>query len=88
MKVFRPEQLWLRRGSRGNSERDSTPEKKGSGSRFVHGGATLQEVIVPVISIERAAKRCGFVESISCEGVEHHHRGSTFVTLYQTQPVR
>jgi len=30
--------------------------RQGSGSRFVHGGATLQEVVIPVISINKSKK--------------------------------
>ncbi|MEI2834988.1 MAG: BREX-1 system phosphatase PglZ type A [Acidimicrobiia bacterium] len=30
--------------------------RKGSGSRFVHGGATLQEIVVPVLSIKKKRK--------------------------------
>ncbi|MCP3686165.1 MAG: BREX-1 system phosphatase PglZ type A [bacterium] len=61
----------------------------GSGSRFVHGGATLQEVIVPVISVNKS--RQDDVATVEVDLL----RGSTnvisagqlSVTLYQTEPV-
>ena len=31
----------------------------GGGTRFVHGGATLQEIVVPVLAINKKRKRPG-----------------------------
>jgi hypothetical protein len=63
--------------------------KKGSGSRYVHGGASLQEVIIPVLSINK--KRRDTISVVDIEII----RGATSVittgqlaiTLYQTQAV-
>ncbi len=38
---------------------------KGSGSRFVHGGASLQEIVIPVIAVNK--KRGDDIESVSVE---------------------
>lgn len=62
---------------------------KGSGSRFVHGGASLQELVVPVVKINK--KRQSDITSVEIEIL----RGSTSVitsgqlavTLYQSSPV-
>ncbi|SDT84909.1 BREX-1 system phosphatase PglZ type A [Desulfobacula phenolica] len=62
---------------------------KGSGSRFVHGGATLQEVVVPVINIHK--KR---TSDISKVGIDIFSGSTSFITtgqfaviFYQAQPV-
>lgn len=63
---------------------------KGSGSRFVHGGATLQEVVIPVVCINK--KRQSDISMVEVEIL----RGSTStitagqlaVTFYQSEPVR
>ena len=61
----------------------------GSGSRFVHGGATLQEVIVPVISINK--KRQSDVELVEVyilrSGSDLITSGQLSVTLYQTKAI-
>lgn len=62
---------------------------KGSGSRFVHGGASLQEVIIPVIQINK--KRTSDISMVEVDII----RGSTStitsgqlaVAFYQEQPV-
>jgi hypothetical protein len=61
----------------------------GSGSRFVHGGATLQEVIVPVISINKKRKDdIGTVEVDLLRGGTHIiSTGQLSTTLYQSEPV-
>lgn len=62
---------------------------KGSGSRFVHGGATLQEVVIPVISVNK--KRQSDVERVEVEliggGGKTITTGQLAVVLYQTEPV-
>jgi uncharacterized protein (TIGR02687 family) len=63
--------------------------KSGSGSRFVHGGASLQEVVIPVIKINK--KRQSDISTVEIEII----KGATSVittsqlgiTLYQTKPV-
>ena len=62
---------------------------KGSGSRFVHGGASLQEVVIPVMKINKKRQ-----SDISTVEVEILRGASTVITsgqlavaLYQAQPV-
>lgn len=61
----------------------------GSGSRFVHGGATLQEVVVPVISINK--KRLSDISKVEVDllrgGTNVITAGQLSVTLYQTEAV-
>lgn len=62
---------------------------KGAGSRFVHGGATLQEVVIPVLRVgKRREEDIGKVEvQIVVTGRSLISSGQTAVTLYQVQPV-
>ncbi|WP_426039699.1 BREX-1 system phosphatase PglZ type A [Brevundimonas sp. DC300-4] len=60
---------------------------KGSGSRFVHGGATLQEIVIPVIRVGK--KREGDVGQVEVQilvsGRSLISSGQTAVTFYQAQ---
>ena len=62
---------------------------KGSGSRFVHGGATLQEVVIPVIKINK--KRHSDVTLVEVDILRGANSmitaGQLAVTLYQADPV-
>ena len=62
---------------------------QGSGSRFVHGGAALQEVIVPVISVNK--KRQSDIATVEVDllrgGTSVISAGQLSVTLYQTEAV-
>lgn len=62
---------------------------KGSGSRFVHGGATLQEVVIPVVRINK--KRQSDVGRVDVEfiggGGKTITTGQLAVVLYQTEAV-
>ncbi|SDY62656.1 BREX-1 system phosphatase PglZ type A [Nitrosomonas halophila] len=62
---------------------------KGSGSRFVHGGATLQEVVIPVIKINK--KRHSDVTLVEVDILRGANSmitaGQLAVTLYQSDPV-
>lgn len=62
---------------------------KGSGSRFVHGGASLQEVVIPVIKINK--KRQSDVVAVNVDilrgGSSVITTGQLAVALYQTDPV-
>lgn len=62
---------------------------KGSGSRFVHGGATLQEVVIPVIHINK--KRQSDVGRVDVDfigaGGKTITTGQLAVVLYQAEPV-
>ena len=62
---------------------------KGSGSRFVHGGATLQEIVIPVIKVTKTREAdVGQVEvQIIVPGRSLISSGQTAVTLYQVEPV-
>lgn len=62
---------------------------KGSGSRFVHGGASLQEVVVPVVRINK--KRQSDISAVEVEIVRSASSvitsGQLAVAFYQTEPV-
>jgi len=62
---------------------------KGSGSRFVHGGASLQEVILPVIKVNK--KRRSDVRNVEVDilrsGSSVITTGQMSVAFYQTEPV-
>lgn len=61
---------------------------KGSGSRFVHGGASLQEVVVPILKINK--KRQSDVTAVDIEilrgATSVITSGQLAVTLYQSGP--
>ena len=61
----------------------------GSGSRFVHGGATLQETIIPVISINktRQSDTAAVEVDVLRGGTNLITSGQLSVTLYQTEAV-
>lgn len=62
--------------------------RKGKGSRFVHGGATLQEIVVPVIVINKARK--DDIDEVEVEVIGSGSRiittGQHTVRLYQSRP--
>ena len=62
---------------------------KGAGSRFVHGGASLQEVVIPVLKINK--KRQSDVSSVEVEILRGANTvitsGQLAVILYQAGPV-
>ena len=62
---------------------------KGSGSRFVHGGATLQEVVIPVLKINK--KRQSDVTAVDVDILRGASSvitsGQLAVILYQAGPV-
>ncbi|MGL1038332.1 BREX-1 system phosphatase PglZ type A [Vibrio vulnificus] len=61
----------------------------GSGSRFVHGGASLQEVIIPIISINK--KRSSDIRMVEVDVIRSGSSvitsGQIAVTLYQEEAV-
>lgn len=61
----------------------------GSGSRFVHGGATLQEVIVPVIKINKSRQSDTSIVEVEIirSGSNVITSGQLAVALYQVEPV-
>jgi uncharacterized protein (TIGR02687 family) len=62
---------------------------KGSGSRFVHGGASLQEIVIPVIRINK--KRQSDISAVEVEILRGASTvissGQLAVAFYQAQPV-
>ncbi|MDE0940415.1 MAG: hypothetical protein OSA43_10705 [Pirellulales bacterium] len=62
---------------------------KGAGSRFVHGGAALQEIVLPVLTVNKS--RASDIEVVDVDIIRG---GSNLITtakflvaLYQSQPV-
>ncbi|MFJ1258085.1 BREX-1 system phosphatase PglZ type A [Cupriavidus sp. CuC1] len=89
-KTFNPEQLGLAGALEVQIPKSINRLRlKGSGSRFVHGGATLQEVVVPVIRINK--KRQSDVGRIEVEfiggGGKTITTGQLAIVLYQTEAV-
>lgn len=90
LKAFKPEQLGLV-GEVGALVPKGTQRLRlqGSGSRFVHGGASLQEVIVPVIKINK--KRHSDISAVEVDILQSGSKvitsGQLAVTLYQSEPV-
>ena len=62
---------------------------KGSGSRFVHGGASLQEVVIPVLKIHKGRQSDVSVVDVDILGGANTliTSGQLAVTLYQSGPV-
>jgi len=62
---------------------------KGSGSRFVHGGASLQEVVIPIVRINK--KRQSDISAVDVDIIRGTSSvitsGQLAVVLYQSQPV-
>jgi hypothetical protein len=62
---------------------------KGAGSRFVHGGATLQEIVVPVIRVGK--KRLADINQVEVQiivtGRTLISSGQMAITFYQGQAV-
>ena len=61
---------------------------KGSGSRYVHGGSALQEIVIPVLKINK--KRAGdlsYVDVDIISGMQVITSGQMAVRFYQQQPV-
>lgn len=63
--------------------------RQGSGSRFVHGGAALQEIVVPVVRINK--KRQSDLATVDVEAIPGASRRITSsqlaIRLYQSSPV-
>ncbi|WOQ17834.1 BREX-1 system phosphatase PglZ type A [Raineyella sp. W15-4] len=60
----------------------------GSGSRFVHGGATLQEIVVPVLAVNK--KRKSDTRLVNVEVWPESDKittGQVVVRMFQTEPV-
>lgn len=62
--------------------------RQGSGLRFVHGGATLQEIVVPVLSVTKAGSGLSQVEvSIAAGSITKITTGVLALKLSQDSPV-
>ncbi|WP_226699435.1 BREX-1 system phosphatase PglZ type A [Qipengyuania gaetbuli] len=63
--------------------------KSGSGARFVHGGASLQEIVIPILTVSKS--RASDVELVEVEILAGDSRLITTsqlgVKLYQSEPV-
>ncbi len=60
----------------------------GAGSRFVHGGASLQEIVIPVLTINK--KRKSDTRLVNVEVLPESDKittGQVVVKLYQSEPV-
>ncbi|MFV0457427.1 MAG: BREX-1 system phosphatase PglZ type A [Actinomycetales bacterium] len=60
----------------------------GAGSRFVHGGASLQEIVVPVVTVNK--KRKGDTRPVNVEVLPETDKittGQLVVKLFQSEPV-
>jgi uncharacterized protein (TIGR02687 family) len=89
-KTFSPEQLGLEGTLEVQIPKSINRQRlKGSGSRFVHGGATLQEVVIPVVRINK--KRQSDVGRVEVEfiggGGKTITTGQLAVVLYQPEAV-
>lgn len=61
---------------------------QGAGSRFVHGGASLQEIVIPVLEINKARKNDIEQVEIDIISGSSNITSNTFaVSFYQKQPV-
>lgn len=62
---------------------------KGSSIRFVHGGATLQEIVIPILDIKK--KRESDLKNVSIDIISSSSSvittGQLAVAFYQTQPI-
>lgn len=62
---------------------------KRSGSRYVHGGAALQEIVLPVIKFNK--KRIGDVEYVEIDVIRSFNKitsNQVAISFYQTDPVQ
>jgi uncharacterized protein (TIGR02687 family) len=61
---------------------------QGAGSRFVHGGASLQEIVIPILEINKARK--SDIEQVEIDiisGTSNITSNTFAVSFYQKQPV-
>ena len=89
VKTWRSEQLGLKPGVMLQTAKSISRIKvQGAGSRFVHGGSSLQEVVVPVLEVNRSRKT-----DISQVGIDVIGGASRItsnqhtVSFYQTEPM-
>lgn len=58
---------------------------KGGGHRFVHGGATLQEMVVPLISVKKKRKDDVRDVEVSCTPINQITTNSVVISFYQEE---
>ena len=60
---------------------------KGGGHRFVHGGATLQEMVVPLITVKKKRKDDVRDVEVSCTPINQITTNSVIISFYQEEIV-
>ena len=60
---------------------------KGGGHRFVHGGATLQEMVIPLITVKKKRKDDVRDVEISCTPINQITTNSVIISFYQEEIV-
>jgi len=60
---------------------------QGGGNRFVHGGATLQELVIPVIEIKKQRQENTKIVNVEIIPLRNITTNSVNVALYQTEAV-
>lgn len=64
--------------------------QSGSGSRYVHGGLSLQECLVPLIHFKKTRNKADEIRGVDVELIKTVSRITTYqvvLSFYQTQPV-
>lgn len=89
MKMWRSEDVGLKEGKDIQIAKGiNRMKKQGSGSRFVHGGAMLQEIVVPVIHVN--IKKSSTLSQVDVDVLNSRARLTTnrqTVSFYQTEGV-
>jgi uncharacterized protein (TIGR02687 family) len=86
--TFTPQQLGLDSDLEVQIPKSVLRLRSGGGTRFVHGGAALQEVVVPVLAINRT--RADDVRLVNVEILPESDKittGQLVVKLFQSEPV-
>lgn len=87
-KTFAPDQVGLSSALEIQIPKSIRRLKVGGGSRYVHGGASLQEIVVPVLAINK--KRKSDVRQVNVQVQPETDRittGQLVVKLHQSEPV-
>lgn len=64
--------------------------KQGTGTRYVHGGASLQEIVVPVVHINKGRNASGDIRPVEFDVLQQTDRitsGQITVEFFQKEPV-
>jgi hypothetical protein len=88
VKTWNSEDVGLKQGLQVQIAKAMTRmRKQGSGSRFVHGGSMLQEVVVPLLHVN--IKKTGGLSEVDVEILNQRARlttNSQTISFYQTEP--